>query len=88
MIPSILLVVAVLQGTVLLVAGDTGTTREFWRNRLAAGCVIVALAFATGALWTVYAVQVNDWRFAAVYWVPFAMGWLGRTLRPKQEGAR
>jgi hypothetical protein len=36
------------------------------------------LVLASMGLWTAYAVHVEDWRFAAIAWVPYVFGVIGR----------
>jgi hypothetical protein len=40
------------------------------------------------AAWTWYAVDVGDWRFAAIVWIPAIFTWIGRLAnRPTKGGA-
>ncbi len=43
-----------------------------------AGCLMALAGVATVSLWVVYAVQVDDWRFAAIPGVPFTFHWIGK----------
>lgn len=45
-----------------------------------AGCLFALCPLATASLWTVYAVQVDDWRFAAISWIPAGAGVLRRIV--------
>ncbi len=45
------------------------------------GCLSPLLSIVIGGLWTWYAVDVGDWRFAALFWVPFAINWVGKIAR-------
>lgn len=40
------------------------------------GCVITVVALANACLWTWYAFDVNDWRFAAIFWLPMTSRWI------------
>lgn len=62
------------------------------RARMGRGqAVVLSLAaLAVVVLWTVYAFQVHDWRFAAITGVPFVLGWIGRSAakaKAKREDA-
>ena len=56
-------------------------TREAMKRHGYAGCSLLTLstllAVGVGALWTWYAVQVHDWRFAAIFWIPFTFKTVG-----------
>ena len=41
------------------------------------GCLLAIMSFAALGLWTWYAVDVQNWRFAAIVWVPVVARWLG-----------
>jgi hypothetical protein len=43
-----------------------------------AGFVTLTLGFGNAILFTLLAIGMSDWRFAAIYWVPFVAGWLAR----------
>lgn len=44
------------------------------------------LSLCNVVLWTRYAFDVGDWRFAAIAGVPFVIGWIGRlAIRASQE---
>lgn len=49
------------------------------------GCSMALVAWAITACWVIYAVQVNDWRFATIALVPKAMGVLVHLARPKHR---
>jgi hypothetical protein len=49
------------------------------------GCVLVLMGLCSPVLWVVYAVQVDDWRFAAATLVPFGLGYLSQVV---QRGIR
>jgi hypothetical protein len=51
-----------------------------------AGVVMTLCAAVNVALWLWLAIEVGDWRFAAVSWVPFLGGLLGRLVRGKADG--
>lgn len=38
--------------------------------------IVMGLVVAAG--WTVYSFQVDDWRFAAISWIPIVFGVIGR----------
>ncbi|HEX6970254.1 MAG TPA: hypothetical protein VF174_15775 [Micromonosporaceae bacterium] len=53
-----------------------------------AGCVLAVAALLMVATWTWYAIDVGDWRFAAIAWVPALFTWIGRlATRPAKGGA-
>jgi hypothetical protein len=53
-----------------------------------AGCVLAVAAVLMIAAWTWYAVDVGDWRFAAIVWIPAIFTWIGRLAnRPTKGGA-
>lgn len=47
-----------------------------------AGCSLALVWMLSGltvaVLWSVYAYQVNDWRFAAIVWVPIVSRWISQ----------
>ena len=51
------------------------------------GCLWAIMGVISGSLWTWYAVQEQDWRFAAVAWVPLILGRLGGWARKIQQKA-
>lgn len=51
------------------------------------GCLFAFLALIVVGLWTWYAVEVQDWRFAAIVWFPFTVGYLGNWARKIQRKA-
>lgn len=54
-----------------------------------AGCVIALLTLIAIALWTWYAIDVRDWRFAAIAWIPFLLNLVSRTVSdPKRRPLR
>jgi hypothetical protein len=52
-----------------------------------AGLVVTGLIFSNGVSWTLMAFGSGDWRWAALFWVPFAAGWLGRAVHAGQKSA-
>lgn len=42
-----------------------------------AAFIIIVLGLVNAAFWTLLAIG-SDWRYAAIWWIPFAAGWLGR----------
>lgn len=46
------------------------------------GCSLTLIWMTSGlvvaVLWTVYAYQVKDWRFAAIVWVPIVFRWISQ----------
>lgn len=50
------------------------------RARMGVGLAVLFMlaAIATATLWTIYAFQVGDWRFAAIQWIPVVMAWIGK----------
>lgn len=48
------------------------------------GCMMLVLAWTMGGLWTWYAFSVGDWRWAALFWVPFVINWIGKAAQPKR----
>jgi len=50
-----------------------------------AGIVMTVLAFSNGIFWTLLAFGAGDWRWAALFWVPFVAGWLGQAIHSGQR---
>lgn len=57
-------------------------TRAAMKQYGVAGCSLALIWMLSGlviaALWTVYAYQVKDWRFAAIVWVPIVSRWISQ----------
>lgn len=51
------------------------------RGGLVAGGVFIVAGLTLATCWTVYAFQVEDWRFAAIAWIPILAGWINRAVR-------
>lgn len=54
--------------------------RKF-RGGIVAGLLFMALGWTQATCWTVYAFQVEDWRFAAIAWVPIVAAWINQAVR-------
>jgi hypothetical protein len=56
-------------------------TQTAMKQHGVAGCSLALIwmisGLAVAALWTVYAYQVRDWRFAAIVWIPIICRWIG-----------
>ena len=55
-------------------ANRTGTIRK-------AGHLLFALSIVNGGLWTWVAFAMGDWRWAALFWMPFIAGTIARSQR-------
>jgi len=51
------------------------------RGGITTAVVAVLAGLTIATCWTVYAFQVDDWRFAAIAWVPVVAGWINRAVR-------
>jgi hypothetical protein len=60
-------------------------TRTFKVQGLSLGCLFAVLGATVVGLWTWYAVEVQDWRFAAIVWFPFTVSYLGQWARKVQR---
>lgn len=52
------------------------------------GCLVAVVGYGTPVLWTIYAIQVHDWRFAAITWLPVAfraLGWMVNYNTPPER---
>ena len=45
------------------------------------GVTLMLVGLANLGLWTWMAFATHDWRWAALYWLPFTAGWIGRVSR-------
>lgn len=57
------------------------------RERMGGGLISLGLLLslfniALATCWTLYAFEVEDWRFAAITWIPIVLGWIVRWTRP------
>jgi hypothetical protein len=57
-------------------------TNTALRENKISGCSLAIIYMISGlvvaVLWTVYAFQVKDWRFAAIFWIPIVFRWISR----------
>jgi hypothetical protein len=51
------------------------------------GCFWTLLSLTSLGLWTWHSVEQQDWRYAAIMWVPFTVGWIGHWARKVQRKA-
>ena len=67
---------------VVVNAEAESAARSVFRSKGASGlylgCLIPIVGLTMVGLWTAYAFQVSDWRFAAIVWVPYLSGLIGR----------
>lgn len=51
------------------------------RGGVTLGAVALLSGLSLATCWTVYAFQVEDWRFAAIAWIPIVTGAISRAVR-------
>jgi hypothetical protein len=52
-----------------------------------AAIVLIVLGLCNAVFWTMVAIGSGEWRWAVIFWVPFAAGWLGRAAHAGQKPA-
>lgn len=52
------------------------------------GCVIAVVALVNACLWTWYAFDVHDWRFAAIAWLPMTSRWIVSATKKRADVTR
>lgn len=96
MILNLLLVTISLISAISLAVAVTNAeaawaVREVFRSKGMAGaplgCAASVLGWIGLGLWTWYAVNVHDWRFAALVWIPFVTGVLGKVATKNPRSA-
>lgn len=45
-----------------------------------AACVVAICALLNAVLWITYSFEVQDWRFAAIWWIPAILAYVGRLV--------
>lgn len=57
------------------------------RVRTSTGLIVTLMlaSLAVAVLWTLYAFQVGDWRFAAIQWMPIVLDWIGRAANRAKD---
>lgn len=67
----------------------TQATNVALRQNKISGCSLAIIYMISGlvvaVLWTVYAFQVKDWRFAAIFWIPIVFRWISQYAEKRMK---
>lgn len=82
--------VSVLQVAVVAINREVSrATKAAMNQHGVAGCSLawiwIICGLVVAVLWSIYAYQVHDWRFAAIVWVPIVFRWVAQVA--EKEGA-
>jgi hypothetical protein len=57
--------------------------KQKWRANVFGSLLLALVSYSIPFLWTWYAFDVGDWRFAALAWIPKVASWVLKLVVPK-----